>query len=596
MTTVRGARASMAGAIADPRRLLLARLVAVVTFGSGIVNLLLAMKPRFRIREWWLRDIFPLEVFRLSHFLTLLIAFGLVITSFALLRRKRRAWWAATALTAFAIPAHVVQGLDWDAAAFAAALLVLLAVARPAFRVRSGTPPVGRALLGVIGVAALALVYGTTGFWFLERHHFGLDFNVRSALHHAVLYLMFVGDPALQAQTHHARWFLDSLYMTTVAAIGYAGFSLYRPVIHHYRIHPDECRRAATIIERHGRCALDIFKAWPDKSFFFSDDGEAFLAYRVGGRHAIVLSDPVGPQAAIGPLAAAFRAFCRENDWSLAFHQALPDFLGLYEQIGLHHLKIGDDAIVDLTSFTLEGSRRKEFRNVIARLERAGLSWTRHEPPLTDELIRELRSVSNEWLNLPGRRERQFTLGLFQTEYVRTTPVCLVRDSHGMVLAFANIIRSYCPGEATIDLMRRRLDVPNGAMEYLFIKLLLQLKEAGFTRFDIGMAPMSGFAEGEHATAEERALHAFFGRLNFLFSFAGLRAYKAKFASSWEPRYLVHQGTLDLPAVALAIARVSELRGREPDPNAPVPPVEELVDDPADPTGPANDTPQESAT
>jgi phosphatidylglycerol lysyltransferase len=556
----------------------------LVTLGSGILNLLLVMHPHLPPRGSWFEDVFPLEFFRLSRFLTLLIGFALVITSFALLHRKRRAWWTATLLAGAVIPFHLAQGLDWRGAVFAAFLLVLLVVARPAFVVRSEVPDLRRAVLGILGAAALAIAYGTAGFWLLERHHFAANFPIRAALRQALLHLAFVGDPSLQPQTGFARWFLDSLDVTTVAAIVYAGFMLYRPVVHRFRELPEERRRAAAIVAKHGRSALDFFKYWPDKAFFFAPGGEAFVAYRVGGRHAIVLGDPVGPEASVEPIVGAFREFCVQNDWGLAFHQAGPDFLPVYERLGFHRLKIGDDAIVDLASFGLEGGKRKGMRNTIANLERQGVTFTRHEPPLAADLVHELRNVSDEWLRLPGRRERQFTLGLFHDAYVRETPVVVVRGGHGEVLAFANLIPSFAPGEATIDLMRRRADVPNGTMDYLFIKLLLQLKESGVARLNLGMAPMAGFSAQEQSTAEERALHAFFQRLKFLFSFAGLRAYKAKFATTWEPRYLIHQGILELPAVALAIARVSEMRGREPDWDL-IPPEEPstvVVDEPAD--------------
>ena len=555
--------------------------VGLVGLGSGVINLLMVMHPHFPPKGSVFEELFPLEFFRLSRFLTLLIGFALIITSFALLRRKRRAWWTATVLTCVVIPFHLAQGLDWRGAAFAGIFLLLLLAARPAFVVRSSLPDLRPALLRVVGAALLAIAYGTAGFWLIERHHFGKDFNVFAAIHQALLHLTLVGDPWLQPQTRYARWFLDSLDLTTVVGILFAGLSLYRPVIHRFRELPNERRRAAAIVARHGRSSLDFFKYWSDKSFFFSGDGGAFLAYRVGGRHAIVLGDPVGPEASLEPLVRSFRDFCRENDWGLAFHQTLPDFLPIYERLGLHRLKISDAAIVDLTVFDLEGRKRKEFRNVISRLDRQGITYARHEPPLDVRLLRELKSISDEWLRLPGRRERQFTLGQFRYEYVRSTPVAVVGDEGGRILAFANLIPSYVPGEATIDLMRRRIEIPNGAMDYLFVKLLLQLKESGFTRFDLGMAPMSGFTKEESATPEERALHAFFRHLSFLFSFTGMRAYKAKFASTWEPRFLIHQGILNLPAVAIAIARVSELHGHkeEEDVSIPMeePPVEEEV-------------------
>jgi phosphatidylglycerol lysyltransferase len=143
--------------------------------------------------------------------------------------------------------------------------------------------------------------------------------------------------------------------------------------------------------------------------------------------------------------------------------------------------------------------------------------------------------------------------------YLRTTPVFVARDARERVLAFVNIIPSYRPGEATADLMRRRSEAPNGIMDYTFAKLLLRSKQMGFERFALGMAPMNGFHHGEQASPEERAIHAFFQHLNFLFSFKGLQAYKAKFATRWEPRYVIYRNVLDLPRLAVALSRVSEL-------------------------------------
>ena len=171
----------------------------------------------------------------------------------------------------------------------------------------------------------------------------------------------------------------------------------------------------------------------------------------------------------------------------------------------------------------------------------------------------EIREVSDEWLQIPGRRERRFALGMFDEAYLNSTPIFTAADAAGRVLAFVNVIPSFRKGETTIDLMRRRTEAPNGIMDYVFVKLFLRNKEQGFERFNLGMAPMAGFHEQEEATPEERAIHAFFQHLNFLFSFKGLLAYKAKFATVWEPRYLIYRNILDLPRVARAIGAVSEI-------------------------------------
>jgi phosphatidylglycerol lysyltransferase len=89
---------------------------------------------------------------------------------------------------------------------------------------------------------------------------------------------------------------------------------------------------------------------------------------------------------------------------------------------------------------------------------------------------------------------------------------------------------------------------------------MLDARDRGFERFSLGLAPMSGLQEQENPSPEERAIHAFFRHLTFIFSFSGLRAYKAKFATDWEPRYIVYRHVLDLPRVGMTLARVSEIR------------------------------------
>jgi phosphatidylglycerol lysyltransferase len=280
----------------------------------------------------------------------------------------------------------------------------------------------------------------------------------------------------------------------------------------------------------------------------------------VGANFAIALADPVGPPGEIAETISGFRRFCEDQGWGVAFYQTLPDFLPIYRSPGFKRLKIGDDAIVDLKGFTLEGGPRKRLRSRIKQLDKAGVQMRYYPVPVPDELLKQLREISDEWLRLLGRREREFSLGRFDRAYLRSTPVATVENAGGSALAFVNIVPSYHPGEATIDLMRHRPDAPNGVMDFLFVKLLLRARDEGYTRFNFGLSPMSGFQEREEASAMERTVYQFFQRLTFLFSFSGLKAYKAKFASCWELRYVIYRHALDLPKVGVALGKVSNLK------------------------------------
>jgi phosphatidylglycerol lysyltransferase len=534
-------------------------LASLLTLGSGLLNLYSVIGPSLPERVAWLRQIFPLEFIRLSRSVTLLIGFALVITSLNIYRRKRLAWWVGMLLAGFSVLFHLTKGVDYEEATLSALLVAGLWLTRGRFTVKSRAVSWSLAVRGAVLALILAFAYGVAGFWLLERREFGVNFDVRDSAQRTIRFFLLQGDPSLRPRTHYAAWFLDSLYLISSAAFLYVGFAFFRPVLYRFRIHPHEVELARSVLERHGRCSQDFFKARPDKSFFWSPGRDCFLAYRVAGSFAVVLGDPSGPAEAIEPLVREFEAYCTDNGWGLGFHQALPDFLEVYQRLGFRKLKVGDEAIVDLAAFTLQGAAAKTLRSKVNQLEKTGIRTEYSDPPLSGALMTQLREVSDEWLDIPGRRERQFTLGMFDEEYIRGTPVVTALDANGKVLAFVNLVPSYRRGETSVDLMRRRNEGPNGIMDYVFVKVFLHSKERGFERFNLGMAPMAGFQEQEEASPEERAIHAFFQHLNFLFSFKGLLAYKAKFASIWEPRYVVYRRALELPRLAIALGKVSEL-------------------------------------
>ncbi|HEX5000657.1 MAG TPA: phosphatidylglycerol lysyltransferase domain-containing protein [Terriglobia bacterium] len=536
-------------------------IIALMALGSGLLNVYSVIGPSLPDRFAVLRAIFPLDFLHLARFITLLMGFVLVILSVNIYRRKRRAVFVAMGVATASVVFHLTKGLDYEEALVSLVLLIALILTRKDFTVRSGNPDFGDALLKVgIGVA-LALGYGVVGFWLLDRREFGVDFSFIQSIRNTGSLLILSSRPELVPHTGYARWFLESFYFMTVITIAYGAIALFRPVVYRYRIQPHEQDRARGLVQHYGRASLDYFKVWPDKSYFFSPSGESFIAYRVAGGVALALGDPVGAPDEIAPVIRGFVRFCADNDWVPAFYQTTAEYLLHYRSAGLRKLKIGDDGFVDLDAFSLEGKIGRNLRRKVQNLEKTGIRTVRYDPPAPDAVLLDARAVSDDWLRIPGRRERAFSLGRFDWDYLKRTALFAALGADGQMLAFANIIIPGHPGDTTVDLMRHRSDAPNGTMDYLFAKLFLMSKEQGFRRFDMGLAPMAGFSEKEEASKEERAVHYFFQRMNFLFSFQGLLHFKSKFATTWEPRYLIHRNVLDLPRIAFAMARVSELRG-----------------------------------
>lgn len=274
---------------------------------------------------------------------------------------------------------------------------------------------------------------------------------------------------------------------------------------------------------------------------------------------AVSLGNPIGDPTRLETLVREFGALCQDNAWSAAFHQIPPELLPTFQRCGFSVLKIGEEASVPLARFVAETAQGKDFRYIGRRFARDGFSCGRYEPPLTAEVVQELEAISDEWLTLAGRRERGFTLGRWDDHYPRDTVVYVVRSSSGEATAFANLVPSYRPAEVAVDLMRHRVSVANGTMDFLFMEMLTDLHSRGLASFSLGMAPLAGIGEEPGAPIEERATHELYERLNRFFSYKGLYAYKAKFEPDWEARYLAYDGgPLGLARVTLALTRLTE--------------------------------------
>jgi phosphatidylglycerol lysyltransferase len=311
---------------------------------------------------------------------------------------------------------------------------------------------------------------------------------------------------------------------------------------------------AEAIVRRHGRTPLDYFKLWPDKSYHFSQNRQSLVAYRVAWSVAVSLGDPVGPASELEPMVRSFLDFSARHAWRAAFLQVPPDLIPVYSRQGFDLLKIGEVALVDLKRFAGETVHRPHFRKPRHRLAATGYVLTYAPPPHPVALLDEAAQVSREWLSLPGRCEHGFALGRFERSYLAQHPIVGVRDPAGRLVAFANQVPGIRPGVATVDLMRHRPDVPNGVMDYLFSEFMLVLEQEGYRWFCLGLAPLAGVGDHPGADLRERLAHAVYEHLSHLFSFKGLRHYKAKFEPVWEERFLAYQhGLPGLVRTALAL-------------------------------------------
>lgn len=317
--------------------------------------------------------------------------------------------------------------------------------------------------------------------------------------------------------------------------------------------HPEvlERVRAALSVSADARAGLALLG---DKAFTFSRSGDAFVMHARSSRTLVALGDPVGP---VEEWADCIDQFVREAARLRrvpAFYQVSQARLADYQAAGLSCHKLGEEAVVALPDFSMQGSHRRRLRQTAVRMERAG-GWFEVVPAgSASAMLPELRAVSDEWLRTKKTREKGFSLGVFHPAYLDEFPLALVRHE-GRIVGFANIWTGAPGSQIGIDLMRYTDDAPYGVMEYLFSRLFEWGRDQGYGSCTIGMAPLAGLEE-ERPTLWTRAGGTLYRHAEYFYNFKGVREYKSKFLPTWEPRYLAAPRGLK---VALALTSVGVL-------------------------------------
>ncbi|NJM96160.1 MAG: DUF2156 domain-containing protein [Phormidesmis sp. RL_2_1] len=527
---------------------------SILTGLVGIVNLVSAVAPGLPGRMDWLREIFPFAVRAGGHLFTAMTGFFLLTLAANLLRRKRLAWLMVVLLLIVSMISNLVKGFDYEESLLSAVLLAQLLLTRNLYTAQSDRPSIIQGLRVLVGALLFTLAYGTMGFFWFDQHG-GQTFSLTGAMVQT-LAIFFTADNAGLVPTYRfGQFFVDSIYIVGITTILYALWMLLRPVIFRTAAADEERRRAQQIVEQYGHSSLARFTLLDDKSYYFSPSGQSVIAYVPKGRGAIALGDPIGPSEDRAEAILGFQQFCDRNDWQPAFYQTLPEDLATYQSLGFQILKIGEEAVVDLRAFTLEGKAGKNLRTAMNKFSKLGYRVQFYTPPISADLLQELRAISDQWLAHVEGAEKKFSLGWFDDDYLRDCEIAVVHNKSDQPVAFANIVPEYQTKEATIDLMRHQAEIERGTMDFLFVSMLQHFKALNYEGFNLGLAALSGVGETGESTRIEKGMHYLYEHLNQFYNFQGLRAYKDKFHPHWESRYIVYPRLAALPNVAVALVR-----------------------------------------
>jgi phosphatidylglycerol lysyltransferase len=536
--------------------LILRVLPAFIILILGIVNIVSAITPAIPVRLTLVRNLLPNDLIVISNTLVLFLGLVLVMLSVFLLQGSKRAWYAAIFITGFSLVGHLFKAADFEEAILAFTAGATLWYTRSYYKLKPNPHFVSFNYLVLIYAAVAVLAYGVLGFYFIDKRHFGIDFRIDQAIK-AVLELFFlIDDKALAPKTAFGERFEDSIYISGSLLILFVIYSLLRPYFSKPYNSKEDFETANALLKQHGISALDYFKTYPDKLLFFNAYRSAFISFKITRHFAIVLEDPVAENDEVRKdIVNSFEVFCQENGFISAYYRVPETSLDFYKSLGKKWIPIGEEAVLNLTTFTLDGGKMKTTRSAVNRLTAEGFELKVYNNPVKLGVIQKLEKVSEEWLKDLDQKEVAFTQGVFDANILKEQVLLTIEDQEEKVYAFLNLIPDYAPGEATYDLIRKVSDAPNGVLDMLLAKTFLYLKAEGYQSVNMGLAPLSGM---EDVNVTQKTIKYAYDNFKIFGQFKGLRKYKDKFFPSWNKKYLIYSNNYHLLQVPRALKRVSE--------------------------------------
>ena len=519
-------------------------LITAFMYISGILMLLTASIPDITAENKIVQHLYPYTFFFIHQMSTILFAIAMLACARGLQAKVKRAYWPTLILLVIGI-ANTIWNLGTiSLTIYLVIVLLLVLMSRHVLYREKLQYSIGKFTIDSLIFAGGFILYVIVGVINAPQY---------SSKHRVPSFLFFPG---------------EKIWLSGLIGLG-LGILLMLVILWYFtqgrdpfnRVQSFNADRVRKVIDQFGGNSTSHLAFLRDKNLYFyqkDKTDQLFFMYRKKYDRLVVMGDPVGNQAV---LREALRQFVREADlydYEIVFYEVSSDLTLLLHEFGFDFIKTGESGLVTLADFTLAGKKQRSQRALMHKFDREGYVFDVVKPPFDDQLMAELKAVSDSWLG--EQVEKGFSLGFFDPYYINQAPVGTVRDKDGKLVALATFMPTGGKEILTIDLMRHSKDAPSGIMDKIFISMYQYGQENEYKYFDLGMAPLSNVGEYQFSFLEEKIAHFIYEYGYHLYGFQGLRHYKDKYASIWSSRYIAYRKKNSLVANMLILVSVVNQR------------------------------------
>jgi lysyl-tRNA synthetase class 2 len=526
--------------------------MGALTYLVGFANIATGLGHGLRHRLLPLTDLVP-GVIAAASAGTVVSGILMLLLAHALARHKRRAWRAAVALLGVSVVLHAVR-LQLVPLLMSLAVLIALVAYRAEFRALGDPRTRWRAVRVFFLLAATSIFVGVLMVTLLENQVVGGPPDSTSILQEVLTGVAGFNGP-LTFRSERVNdlndFVLSGLGLMTALTTIY--LALRAPEPRPELTEADE-RSMRCLLER-SPDSLGYFNLRRDKSVVWSESGKAAIAYRVVSGVMLASGDPLGDPEAWPGAISSFLATAERHAWT-------PAVIGCSERAGniwcrvadFSALELGDEAVVDVATFSVEGRQMRNVRQMVKRIQRAGYTAEVLRSGSVSEGERRRALVdADAWRGTETERGFSMALGRLM-DPVDPECVFVVARQDGVMRAFLQFVPWGADG-MSLDLMRRDRTADAGVNELLIVEALRMCPQLGISRVSLNFAAFRSTLERSERLGAGPYLRGWRKVLLFAsrwYQIESLYRFNAKFQPEWVPRFVVYPSHRDLPRIVLA--------------------------------------------
>ncbi|MFK9092918.1 bifunctional lysylphosphatidylglycerol flippase/synthetase MprF [Bacillus salipaludis] len=510
--------------------------LTMLVFLSGLVLLLSASVPGIMSRLKIAQELLSFPIINVSHQLSVAAGFLLLGLSRGIEYSVRRTYDLTMLALILAALFSIFKGIDYEEAIFLIIVALLLRISKGQFYRESYVLTWGKTIFDVTVILIITSMYILIGY---------LNLPIAKLTIPAKFLPYVIVD-------YRDLFKSAALGLVIALLILFTGYLISLPKKWKLEKSIGQEKEIIDHVTKYKGKVLTHLIFLHDKYVFWNSQKNVLISFQKYADKLVILGDPIGEKKELSNAIEEFQEIADLHGFTPVFYQVSDDMLPYLHGHGFAFFKLGEEAFVDLKTFSLTGNKMKGLRALKNKFFRESFYFELVEPPFALGLLKELREISNEWLL--GRKEKGFSLGFFDEDYLNKAPIAIVRDENKRILGFMSIMHVYDNDQTiSVDLMRVRPEAPSGTIDYLFLSLIDWAKEQGYNRFNMGMAPLANVGLSRFSFLSEKIAAQIFLHGHFIYHFQGLRKFKQKYTNIWEPKYLAYRRKSSLPIIMAQI-------------------------------------------